>query len=120
MKTVIDEKLDYLNTKQYYEGDLTVAGDILSGVNFTVKGNLEVEGLVENVRIKCYGDVRIKGGFLGQNIGMISCKGDFFAGYVQNAYIKANNVIIDNTVSYSNILALSTNIFIQSLNFLEI
>ena len=103
---IIDEQLDYLNKKNIYKGNLWVKGDILSGIDIVIEGNLQVDGIVENVKIKCNGDVYIKGGFLGQHTGYISCNGNFYSKYIQNASVKANEVIIGDNISNSNIVAI--------------
>ena len=103
---IVDDSLDYIYNKKIFSGNLWVSGDILSGLNLVVNGNLQVDGVVENVKIKCNGNVLIKGGFLGQEEGIISCKGNFFAEYIQNGSVKANEVIIGSNMSNSNIVAL--------------
>ncbi len=103
---VIEDNIDHFFDKKFLKGNFWIKGDILSGTELQIDGNLQVEGVVEKVKIKCNGDVIIKNGFLGQNEGYVECNGNFYATYIQNSSVKANEIIIGDSVSNSNIIAL--------------
>ncbi len=111
---VIKGNLDYLNYKKNYFTSIIVKGDILSGIDFKVNGDLVVEGNVENVNIKCAGNVVIKNGFLGQDKGIIINSGKFFAKYILNGNVKSgNDIVVSLDVSFSNILSLR-NVYVKN------
>ncbi len=103
---IIEGNLDYSNFKSEYLSDLIVKGDILSDINFKVKGSLIVEGNVEKVKIRCYGDVKISKSFFGQDTGFIHSKGSFYAYQIINGNVRADkDIVIGDIISNSNLIA---------------
>ncbi len=97
----IDSKADIKN----FSGSLWVQGDILSGAELFVEGNLQIDGVVENCNINCLGDVIVNGNFYGQDKGKIRVKGNIFIREVNSGEINAKNIFIGELSRFSKLVA---------------
>jgi len=77
-------------------GSLKITKNVKSGFKIQVKGDLEINGHVEDAEIICDGNVIVKGGFFGSsgNSGIIKAKGD-----VTIKWIDGQDVISEGTLT---------------------
>jgi hypothetical protein len=67
-----------------FPGDLIISGTVRSGFSVETKGSLIVNGSVEDCKIKCKGNIVIKGGAFGSGSGSIECKGSVKVRHLEN------------------------------------
>lgn len=103
-----------------FVGSVFVHGDIRSGMQVKVGGDLTVEGTIEAAEIETGGDVIAKGGIVGHTAqnresdaraetARIHAKGSVRARYIENAIISAEHaVFVEETIVQSDIMALAT------------
>ena len=75
-------------------GTLKVNKNVVSGFKVKVKGDLEINGHVEDAEIECDGNVIVKGGFFGNGVGKITAKGDVTIKWVDSQTIYSEKKII--------------------------
>ena len=102
---IINGNFDQRFQEKYFDYSLLIKGDILTGADFFVNGNLQVEGTVENCNIRCMGNIIIKGNFYGLNRAKIRAKGDVYIKEINSASVIARNILIGESVRFSNIIA---------------
>ncbi|MGM0607874.1 MAG: FapA family protein, partial [Candidatus Muiribacteriota bacterium] len=74
-------------------GSVFVKGSVSDGFNIRAKGNVEVEKSIGASRVEATGDVIVKGGILGKDVGKIKAGGDIMAKFVENGILEADNEI---------------------------
>lgn len=88
------------------KGSLHVKGAILSGFTIDVPGNVLVEQVIENSRIKAGGSVEVRGGILMESGGFIKAAGDVMAVFGMNATIEAGgDVLIKHELTNCSVIA---------------
>ena len=88
-----------------FSGSLWIQGDILSGAELFVEGNLQIDGVVENCTIHCLGDAIVNGNFYGQYNGKIKVKGNVFVREATSGEITAKNIFIGEFSRFSKLVA---------------
>ncbi len=76
-----------------FVGSLTVRGDIKTGFRVKVKGNLDVQGNIEDAQVEVGGDVVVKKGFIGHGKGLLNAQGNVTIGHVQNQTVNTEKNI---------------------------
>jgi len=108
--------VDYTSGNIEFEGNVTIRGSILSGIEVKAGGDVYVMGDVDGGIINAGRDVIISGGVIGSNDSIIQCGRNFSAGHLQNAYIEAEgDVIIKKSVFHSRIYS-TGNVAVQDMN----
>lgn len=84
-----------------YDGSLVVKGDVASGMNIKVTGDVQIFGTVENASIDAGGNVDIKLGAIGRaetllkEEGMqINCKGNLSVGFLESVDVNVNGDVL--------------------------
>lgn len=70
-----------------FDGDVVVIGNISDGFTIECDGNLSVDGLVEGAILKVSGDIAITKGVTGHKQSVITCGGNLFTGFIDNATV---------------------------------
>jgi hypothetical protein len=101
---VIEKDVNYETGNIDYVGTLVIKGDVKSGFEVKIKGDLEINGLVEDARIIADGNVVIKNGFLGRGNGFIEAGGDVTLKFCENQNIQAKgSIYIGEAVLHSSL-----------------
>ena len=80
-------------------GDVTVAGNVLSGYNIKATGNVTVMGMVEGAEITAGGDVFISNGMAGDGRGSIRAEGT-----IKCKYIESGNIYAKGSMYFESII----------------
>lgn len=85
-------------------GALLVKGDVCAGLEIKAKGNIQIEGNVEEASIWAGKNLIIKGGFIGNEQTAIEVQGNFKVGFVRRGRIKGGgDLMIKRFAMNSNI-----------------
>ena len=106
--TIIADNIDHKSDIKSFSGSLWIQGDVLSGAELFVDGNLQIDGVVENCNITCLGDVIINGNFYGQHSAKIRTKGNIYVREVNSGEIVAKNIFIAEFARFSKLVAKDT------------
>lgn len=85
--------VDFSTGNIKYPKSVVIKGDIKSGFEVDVGGDLEIGGTVEDAKIECGGNVLIKCGFIGSGKGIINAKGNVTVAFLRNQEIKSRQDI---------------------------
>lgn len=88
-----------------FMGTVIVRGNVEDGFNIKADGNVEIFGSVGSCRIEAGGDIIISQGFVGRHIGEVITKKTVWAHHVENAKIKAEYVIVNDSIINSEVQA---------------
>ena len=101
---IIKENVDFSTGNIDFNGPVIVNGDVKSGFKINAKGDVQVEGVVEDAVIETGSNVLIKTGFIGKGKGQIIAKGDVTAKFCENeTIINEGDIYISEYVMHSNI-----------------
>ncbi len=87
-------------------GDVVIKGNVLSGFTVYAKGNLSVEGVVENAYLSAQGDITINIGVKSDGAAIIESNKNIDCKFVENATLRAKGNITAEYIVNSNISAL--------------
>lgn len=85
----VDLSVGHLEIK----GDLEITGNVCTGMIVKATGNINVNGLVESANIEAGKDLLIKKGVLGGGKAKLVAKGNIYAQFIENAYVKSGNCV---------------------------
>ncbi len=86
-----------------FVGNVEIRGGVGKGFVIKAGGDVLVNGLVDNSSIIAKGDIKIRGGILGDQSISIEAGGNLYAHYLNGANITVNgDVIIENSIIQSN------------------
>lgn len=89
----------------FYEGNVYIKGNVRAGFKVTASGNIEVEGVVEGAEVRAGGNIVLKRGIQGMEKGLLVCKGDLIAKFVESSTVIADGFIHTETILHSNVSA---------------
>ncbi len=72
-----------------YDTNVRVFGSVLEGSKISVRGGLEITGLVEGAELKAGGSIVMRGGMAGGSVGSATAGGDILATFVQQATLSS-------------------------------
>ncbi len=85
----------------YFNGKIIVKGNVCTGFKIQCDGDIEVHGVVEGAEIIAEGDIILRKGIQGNNIGKLYSKKSITASYIENSYVCANGIIYSDVVLHS-------------------
>ncbi|MDH4273472.1 MAG: FapA family protein [Gammaproteobacteria bacterium] len=116
--TLSVDKVDISTGNLEFDGTVIIRGDVLTGMQVKVTGEVHIGGMVEASRVEAGGDIIIAGGVIGrgevrddegkqnESAAVLMSNGQIQARFVENALVKsAKDVIIKDLVSHSEVLA---------------
>lgn len=86
---VIPGNVDYTTGNINFIGSVVINKDVKSGFKVKAKGDIQIDGVVEDAEIQSGGDVLMKMGFIGKGSGRITAKGIVHAKFCENETIVA-------------------------------
>ncbi len=91
-----------------FNGFVEVTGDVLDDFNIKASKGVQINGAVGACLIESDGPVSI-GSMVGMGIGMIRCRGDFQARYLNHASVECwGNVLVSSEIRHSIVKATGT------------
>jgi uncharacterized protein (DUF342 family) len=91
-KLMVVQEVKITDKKIKYDGTVYVVGDVNSGSEIEVTGDVIVGGHMESSHITAGGNVVIKGGVTCPVRGGVNAEGDVSAKYFEGAFITGNNI----------------------------
>jgi uncharacterized protein (DUF342 family) len=89
-----------------YEGTVVVQGDIESGASVDVRGHLIVEGMISPSKIRCTGDLEVKGGIITGPEGFIHTGGNCRCNYIENSVLQVKgDLTVRRSILNSTVIA---------------
>ena len=88
-----------------FVGSVKINGDVKEGFKIEAEGDIEISGNAGACELESTGNILIKKGFIAKNKGTARAEGDFYARFVENASVEANNVRVYEAIMHSNIKA---------------
>ncbi len=88
-----------------FVGSVKVNGNVKEGFKIEADGDIEIAGNAGACELKSTGNILIKKGFVGRNKGTALAEGDFYAKFIENASVEANNVRVYEAIMHSDIKA---------------
>lgn len=86
-----------------FAGDVIIHGGVINGVTIQAKGNITVEGLVENCIMSAFGDIFLLKGVKGGEKSEIRAGGNITAEYIEYATVYAGGDIHADVFFKSNV-----------------
>jgi len=91
-----------------FNGMVVIQGDIPSGFKVKAHKDIQVDGAVEGAELTAGGNISIRGGFAGQEKGVVRCRGNFEARFVERAQITCHGDIrVETSIVNSKITCFS-------------
>ncbi len=114
VSTTLHHHRDLPAREYHWTGNVRIVGNLLSGVELIVGGSVEIQGDVhDKVRIRCHGDVNIRGQISGTGT-RITARGQITVGGLQGAQLMADqDVILMGDAEYARIRTHSNFIAIE-------
>ncbi|MCL2270198.1 MAG: FapA family protein [Treponema sp.] len=75
-------------------GTVVVTGNVEDGFSVKAEGNIEVRGIVARAELEAEGDIIINQGINGKGGGQIRAGKSLWARFIENAHIKAGDMVI--------------------------
>lgn len=90
---IIDDNVGYNIGNIAMPGDVTIRGNVEAGFLIYAKGNLVVEGVVENAYLSSKGDIHLKMGIKGDGAAVVEASGDIACKFAENATLRSQGSI---------------------------
>lgn len=89
----VNGDVDYSTGHITFERTVYVKGDVKSGFNLDVGGDLEVGGLIEDCMVRVGGNVLIRRGFVGNGQGVVHAGGNVMIAFGRNQTVRASGTV---------------------------
>jgi uncharacterized protein (DUF342 family) len=88
-----------------YSGNVHVKGSVRSGFSIEAKGDVIVDGVVEDALINAGGQIIVKRGIHGMNRGVLQAKGNIIIPFIENAKVFSGGYVETGSIIYSEVNA---------------
>ncbi len=96
---IIKGDVNYKTGNIEYTGDVLIKGNVNTGFSVIADGNISIEGIVESAYIESkYGNIFLKSSVFGLNNASIIAHKNINAENIQDARIKAQNIIVKGQI----------------------
>jgi len=96
---IIKGDVNYKTGNIEYTGDVLIKGNVNTGFSVVADGNISIEGIVESAHIESkYGNIFLKSSVFGLNNASIIAHKNINAENIQDAKIKAQNLIVKGQI----------------------
>lgn len=89
-----------------YSGNVEVRGNVKSGFKVVAKGDIIVEGIVEDATLISDGQIIVKRGIHGMNKGLLQAKGNIICKFIENANVVSGGYVDAEAILHSKVDAL--------------
>ena len=101
---VINGDIDFNTGNINYVGSVLIKGDVKSGFEVKVDGDVDIWGVVEDAKITAGGSVLLQKGIIGRGAGIVECEGELISKYVENQNIRSkSNVTVAESILHSKV-----------------
>lgn len=101
---VVTGNVDYSTGNINFHGELIIDGSVMDGFTVHADKDIVIKGNVWKATVTSGGDITVKGGILGKNVGYIFANGSVTAKFAEYCNIKAQkDVLIGESTIYSQI-----------------
>ncbi|MDF2542239.1 MAG: hypothetical protein K0S47_1957 [Herbinix sp.] len=89
----------------FYDGNVIVKGNVITGFKVIAKGNIEVNGIVEGAVLEAGGQIILKRGMQGMNRGILKANGNIITKFIENSEVYAGGYISTESILHSKVSA---------------
>jgi len=97
----VDNSIGNIN----YNGNVHVHGSVRGGFTIIAKGDVVVDGVVEDALIQADGQIIVKCGIHGMQKGVLEAKGNVIIQFIENAKVFAGGYVETGSIIYSEVNA---------------
>ena len=90
-----------------YQGNIHIAGNVKSGFQIYAKGDIIVDGVVEDAVLQSESQIIVKRGIHGMNRGMLKASGNIICKFIENATVIAGGYVETESIILSQVSAAS-------------
>jgi uncharacterized protein (DUF342 family) len=90
-----------------YQGNIHIAGNVKSGFQIYAKGDIIVEGVVEDAVLQSESQIIVKRGIHGMNRGVLKASGNVICKFIENATVIAGGYVETESIILSQVSAAS-------------
>ena len=88
-----------------YAGSVHIHGSVRGGFVVTSRGDIVVDGSVEDAMLQAGGDIIVQCGIQGMQRGLLEAKGNVITKYIENAKVFAGGYVETGSIIYSEVSA---------------
>lgn len=89
----------------FYDGNVHVKGNVITGFKVEAKGDIIVDGVVEGATLISDGQIVLRRGIQGMNRGVLHAKGDIVTKFIENSEVYAGGSITTDAIMHSKVSA---------------
>lgn len=90
-----------------YTGNVHVAGNVKGGFVVKAKGDIIVDGVVEDAELEAGGQIIVKRGIHGKGKGRLTADGNIICQFIENAIVSSGGFIETDSILHSHVSAFS-------------
>lgn len=90
-----------------YTGNVHVAGNVKGGFVVKAKGDIVVDGVVEDAELEAGGQIIVKRGIHGKGKGRLTADGNIICQFIENAIVSSGGFIETDSILHSRVSAFS-------------
>lgn len=90
-----------------YSGSVTVRGNVKGGFRISAKGDIVVEGIVEDAELYAGGQIIVKRGIHGMGKGVLQAGGNVLCKFIENAKVISGGYVDSEAILHSQVDAYS-------------
>lgn len=90
-----------------YQGNVHVRGNVKGGFQICAKGDIIVEGVVEDADLQAGGQIIVKRGIHGKNKGILRADGNVICTFIENATVISGGYVESEAILHSQVSAKS-------------
>lgn len=88
-----------------YDGNVHIKGNVKGGFIVRAKGDIVIDGVVEDAMVQSEGNIIIKCGIHGMQKGVVKAGGNLISKFIENATVSAGGYIETGSIIGSNVSA---------------
>lgn len=88
-----------------YNGNVHIAGSVRGGFTVIAKGDVVIDGAVEDALVRADGQIIVKQGIQGMKKGILAAKGNIIIKFIENAKVFSGGYIETSSIIYSEVNA---------------
>lgn len=86
-----------------FNGDITILGSIITGMQVKASGSIEVRGIVEGATLSAGADIKLHQGIQGGDRGSLSAGRNISARFIERCTVLAHGNIMSETIIHSQV-----------------
>ncbi len=90
-----------------YQGNVYVKGNVKGGFRIIAKGDIIVEGVVEDAVLEAGGQIVVKSGIHGMTKGVLKAEGNVICKFIESATVTSGGYIETDSILHSHVSATS-------------